>query len=216
MHLPDDPNKRMQIIAGIAVAIIAVAYGVYSFVYKPLIDGREEAIDQIASLETRLSQAQQQIRQVGDLRAESIQLAADSLHLSETYMLHPRLGNYILEARQIVQDHARPHQIQRLQIEEIGLSDLPRRRGGNRDVFVQGYAVRVQGSASYEAARNWIADLQESNPLLMIQSLVITAQSERPQLHQVRMELHWPTWLDPTMRGNVRDIARDITERHSS
>ncbi len=216
MHLPEDPNKRMQVIAGIAVAIVAAAYGVYSFVYKPLVDARQEAIDEIASLETRLDRAQQQIRQVGDLRTESIQLATDSIHLSETYMLHPRLGNYILEARQIVQDHARPHQIQQLRIEEVGLSDLPRRRGGNRDVLVQGYAVRVQANASYQALHNWIADLQESNPLLMIQSLVITAQSERPQLHQVRMEVHWPTWLDPAMRGTVRDTARDITERHGS
>ena len=216
MNLPDDPNKRLQVIGGIAAAILVAAYAVFAFVYKPLRDGRAEAIEEIAHFEQRLSRAQQQIRQINDLRAESIRLASESLHLSENYMLHPRLGNYLLEAREIILEHARANEIQRLRTEEVGLTELPRRRGGGARAQVQGYAVRVQGMASYEALRGWIDDLQEANPLLMIQSLVITAQPERPQLHQVRMELHWPAWIDPTMRNTVRENAREIVERHDS
>lgn len=213
MKWPENKQDRQKIFALIGIGVAGALYGLWSFVYQPLVHRAAAAEIQTEQLERNLRRAQQEVRRTPEHQRDLLHFTRETLHLSERYMLHPVLGNYLLQARSIVRQGAADLDIQNLQAEEVGLTALPRRRGEDRgDAVVQGYALRVTALASYADTCAWLCGLVEENPLLTIHSLSITPQPEMPERHQVRFELHWPVWIDPAMRQEIRERAETLVE----
>lgn len=213
MKWPTDKSDRQKIFALIGIAVLAALYGLWLFVYQPLVERRLEAEQEIERLERNLRRAQTEIRQTPTHQRDLLHYVRETLNLSEQHLLHPVLGNYELQARSIARQSAAGLEIRSIRAEEVGLVALPRRRGEERGAaLVQAYALRVTALAGFADTAVWIQRLSEENPLVTIHTMSITAQPGNPLLHQVRFEVHWPVWVDPAMRHDVRTLAESLVE----
>ena len=210
MRLPENKNDRIKALVLIAIAGLGVLYGLWMFIYEPLRQGRDEALAEIDVLEDQLHAARIQVRRMREMETDLIETTAALKRLSEQHMLHPRLGNYLLRAREMILEQAPGDGLQAREVEERGRVDLPRRpEEGGEGYRVRAYAVQVTARCGYDTLREWVRTLEEQNPLLTLSEMMIMAEPEDPLHHRVRFEVHWPVWIDPEMRETVRRMAAE-------
>lgn len=221
MKLPQNKADRQKVFAFIGIGVVAVLYGLWAGVYQPIITGRAEAVQAIGGLREKIAEAEQQIARLPFIERDLRTVTTNLIAYSEQYLLHPRLGNYLIPAREIVGNHARALNLEPLQVDEIGLIALPRpkeatpRKGAPADKKVapaagsasanalQIYAARVAARIGFEDLRRLIEAMEKENPLLAISNVMIAAQPGEPLRHQIQFELHWPAWVDPGLRENL-------------
>jgi hypothetical protein len=225
VKLPQDKKTRQQVIGLMAVGIVAILYGVWMFIYQPVVEKRKDSIQKTGDLNTAIADAERQIARLPAMERDLMTITLELSELSERYMLHARLGNYLIPAREIINRHARALNIDNVQIDEIGLIAMPRPREGDRratsdrraarqpagtkappppaPATMQAYAVRITVRSSFDDLRAWIKLMEEENPLLSISNLMITGRREDPLKHAVTFEVQWPAWVDPDFRDTL-------------
>ncbi len=211
MKLPENKRDRQKILAIIAVAAAGVLYGVWIGVYNPISNKRDEAAEKVLQLEHDLRTAEIQIRRMRQMERDFERTTLRLAEYSEEHMLHPRLGNYLLNARDILMGHSRSAGIGSIVIEEVGLKELPS-LSDDEDAAntVQSYAVRVEAECGFNELKRLIRLIEEDNPLITVSRLHIAGQSGNPQEHMVTFDIQWPVWIDPGMRRNVMDRALEF------
>ena len=210
MRLPDKSKNRSKMLAVAGLALVAAAYGVWMGVYNPLSDKRDEANRQAEKLEGEMQTARLQIRRIPEIQQDVARTTRALWTASERNMLHPRLGNYLLEAREILAEHARAAGVEALEVAEIGLVDPPQLPKKTKTYQARAYAVRVSAACSYDAFLTWMRAMETANPLLALSHFTVAAQADNPQKHLVRFEVQWPVWVEPAMRETVRQKAVEI------
>ena len=234
MKLPEDKKERQKILMLIGIGVAAVAYGIWSFVFAPKLAERSSSEAAVAELQTKMEDAQEEIRRAPLVERDLRAAYSNIIELSERHMLHPRLGSsYILPAREIINRHARTLNIEGVVVEEVGLIAMPRpkeaakpkpKKGEEQETqatdkpatpespstpppTIQAYAARITATCSYEDLRRWCEAMEKENPMLAICNIMITAQPEDPLKHLVTFEALWPTWIDPDQRERLIDDA---------
>ena len=218
MRLPENKESRQKVLALIALGIVAVAYGIWVGVYDPLRRGKDEAKVKISQLEEDLRTARLQIQRTGETQKELLEVARSLLTHSEKEMLQPRLGNYLLQAREILTESGKSAGVQYFSVTEVGLVDmplLPKKTNSVATVAVRAYSARVTAECGTDSLVNWLGLLEEGNPLIAISHITISAQPENVQKHVVRFEVQWPVWIDPAMRERVIQQAAELDEGQS-
>ncbi len=211
MKLPGDKKKRTQILVLAGMAACGLLYVLWAFAYQPFRNRRAEAEQQLENREREVQQTQQFVRHGAGAEQRLRELTEELLDMSEKHLLHPRLGNYFLEARDIVRRHAEAAGVGAWQAEEIGLTPLPRPRAAAGEHAVQGFAVGITVECGYAVFLDWIRRLEEENPLLNLYGFTIAAQPEKPQQHQIRFELQWPVWVNSQRRADVIERHKRVT-----
>lgn len=207
MPLPTNKSDQIKVYVLIALGIGGVLYGIWAFVYQPLVQGRLDAEDRREELELRLQGARVAIRRQTTMQ-EALDESARNLRARAEYdLIHPRLGNYLLHAREIIHQHGRAAGIPGIQVTDLGFTNPPRRPDAESPRRSRAYVARVAAACSYAELIDWLKALEEENPLLAINQLVITAQDGNPLRHQVRFEVQWPVWIDPDTRAVVRELV---------
>ena len=206
-------NKRNMLILA-AVAMLGVAYGIWIGVCEPLQRNRAEMRKQAEALEGELRVGRSQIRQIGDMKAELLSITEELQAVSDRYLLHPRLGNYLLQARESMSAYAKMAGVGSIQVDEIGLVDLPQPPKAVT-YLLRGYGVRVGATCGYRELVEWIRVMETANPYLSVNRLEVAAQPSKPRRHAVQFEVQWPVWVDPDMRETVRQKAADIAKEYA-
>ncbi len=208
LQLPENKKDRQKILGVAGVLAVGALYAAWAFGYQPLVAKKAAEAERIVELEKKIQTAERQTQRTPRMQEDLRKATADVADYSERHMLHPRLGNYLLTAREILARHAEIAGLASYQSEETGLSALPAPRDDKQPAHtIQAYTVLVSLECSYDQLRHFIRSMEEDNPLLSISSVMISAQARSPQLHTVRMEIQWPVWIDPGMRARVVDQA---------
>lgn len=202
-------NRRNLMVLG-ALLMAGAAYGIWVGVYEPLRRQRDEVRKQADALEAELQTIRLQIRQMPETKRELADRTRELRTHSEDHLLHPRLGNYLLQAREDMARYARMAGVEGAQVEEIGLVDLPLLPKKTATYWLRAYAIRVSAQCGLDSLLDWIRVIETSNPLLSVSHLTISAQPENPLQHRVRLEVQWPVWIEPDMRDTVREKAEEI------
>ncbi len=238
MRLLANKIDRSKLPALIALGVAAGVFGVWFGLYRPI--SRQMAEDQatISQLETELTQAPEQIRRLGEMREELVETMRGLRVNSEKYLLQPRLGNYLLPARDFLVKRGNDVGAEAIQVSEIGLIDppvrikpAPKAAAASSDqpgmeqktpaapvaqtnkaptVAVRVYSTRVVAECGYDAFVEWVRRIQTDNPLIAISHFLITGQPENPQRHLIRFEVQWPVWTDPGTQAEVRQKVAEI------
>ena len=233
MRLPEDKSSRQKVLALIALGAVGAAYGLWMGVCDPLRRGRDEAKARSAALEEELEGSRAQIARIGEMQ-RSLEEVVRALHAtSERDMLHPQLGNYILQARELLTQPGIDVGATDIKVTEIGLVDPPSPPKAAKAAVVEGasgapasapaaaakvekpfavkaYSARVTAECGTGAFLEWVRALEAANPLMAISQFTIAAQVENPQRHQVRFEVQWPVWVDPETREVVQQKAAEV------
>jgi len=235
VRLPANKKERQKMLALIALGGVAALYGLWAGVYQPINRKMDEAHTTIIVLETNLRQAPQQIRHLAGMREDLVKTMRELRMQSEKNLLHPRLGNYLLPARDFLVKKGTDSGVEAIQVTNIGLIDPPAKAKpapkpeaaaapeskptpgaatapDKKEPAgpVRAYSARVTAECGYDTFIKWVRAVQAENPLIAISHFLITAQPDNPQRHLVRFEVQWPVWTDPDMQAKVSQKADEI------
>ncbi len=216
MPLPTNKTDRIKVYALIALGVGGALYGVWAYVYQPLAQQRTAMQERQAELIHKVQEARIQINRRDEIEHTLHEAARNLRARSEYDLIHPRLGNYLLQAREIVLQHGRAQGITNIQVTELDFANPPRRPDDAQPRQTRAYVVRVAAVCSYADLTAWLAALETENPLLAVSQMIITAQDDNPLQHQVRFELQWPVWIDVETRSVVRALVADLLAAEES
>ena len=210
MRLPDDKQKRIKILVVIGLGATLVVLGIVQGIIVPLVRVRKEKKARIEECRQGLEEARRQIRAAAatlDQNKEALQTINE---ISERYILHPVLGNYLLEATEHIERHARNANVKVRSIREVGISEIPT-HGGER--AFKSYTVRLDLECSYRDVASLLREIEASNPYLCVTAITIGGQSRvDPEKHQVSLNVQWPIWADPQTPASLKEQMEETTE----
>ena len=218
MKLPEDKKERAKILILIAIGAVLAVYGVGFLVVKPLLKGKTEQSEQIASLQEKLRRAGLAINRIESDKA-SISNSLTELDVianQKGMVLRDRLGNFLLGATEIIDTHAREADISGQVVSENGISKVPQSTKRTAPPIFDTYTVTVHLEAGVHELLRMLQSLERSNPYLCVSSLVITGQPGKPGKHAVSFEVQWPIWADSKMPQRLQDQLKELANPGST
>jgi hypothetical protein len=211
MKLPDDPKEKIKILILIAIGAVAVLYTLIAVVVKPLMTRKAGNNEAIETLQNELTDAQRDLNRMWQGRDYNTKVLQSLVELSnrKDYLLHPRLGNYELGAREYVETAARDVGVELEAVREIGLMQLPQDPAIKDPRALQTYNLRVSMQAGLPDLIALLTAIETRNPYLSVSGISIDARPTDPARHQIAFELQWPVWTDPL---TAQDLERRLNE----
>jgi len=130
MKLPENKKERTQVLVLIGLGIVAVCFGIITGIVKPLVAKKKANQEKIQKLTSDIAKARGEIRQMEQVREANVAVMQEITEAADRATLRPRLGNYLLSAREVVQRHAAAANLELKSVEEVGILDLPRGSAG--------------------------------------------------------------------------------------
>jgi hypothetical protein len=229
VKLPESRKERTKILCLVGLAAIAVIYGATVGLIKPFLARKRVTAEKIRGLKADVAKADAEISKLGRIRATNAVICAEVLHISENFLLHPRLGNYLLGAKETVQRHAATRNLDVKGVDEVGVVEMPKpkaakgqtpgrepskARGGSaekkdskdsaRDCAFKSYAARVNLAGGFQNLTAFLEDLEKENPYVSVAQLSVTVNPEDPCRHKITANIQWPIWADARIEPLLR------------
>jgi len=191
--------------------VVVVVYALVAFVIAPTRAKRADTAEQIENLEGDIDRAWKVIKRVNAGQAAHLETLEAIMEEAEgeRYILHPRLGNYLLPASEFVNACAKACGAEVKTIAEGPLSAVPQTTTRKTANTFRSYTVRVSVECGYSELVKFLKCIEESNPYVCICALNITGQGGNPENHTIGFDLQWPTWADlDTPKKIKEDLAK--------
>jgi hypothetical protein len=237
VKLPADPKERKKVLALVAIGVIGALYGLLTGVAKPFLAGKAAMEERMASLKHDIARAVQTVSHMDAMQEKNYSISTQILHIASSYVLRPRLGNYLLGAKEQIERHAEGWNVTIKGVSEIGILELPKpkevvdphasagepdtkqkdRENGSGYTF-KSYAVRVDMLCGFHALTGLLRGLEVSNPYLCISDIGVTADANSPCEHKINFVVHWPIWADAQTEARLREqteTARNELDKES-
>ncbi|MBL7076673.1 MAG: hypothetical protein ISS31_04300 [Kiritimatiellae bacterium] len=209
MKLPENKQERTKIFIMIGLGTGLVLLGIVQGIINPLINSRKNKFARLEECKTGVDRARKEIRAAArsfDRRMETLKSIRNT---SEQHILHPVLGNYLLQATDIVEEHADALDIAIEPVREVGISDIPP-DSKTEERLLKAYTVRVNMQASYHDALRLMREIEIHNPYACVTSLIVRPRpSEDLENHNVSIEIQWPVWADPEFPGEIEEQLKE-------
>ncbi len=207
MKLPENKQERTKIFVMIGLGTALVLLGIVQGIINPLRHSRQAKFARLEECKTGVSRARKEIRAAARSFDRRMETLKSIRNISEQYILHPVLGNYLLQATEIIEAHTEALGIIIEPVREVGISDIPPNSKGRGERLLKGYTVRINMVASYRDAVRLMREIEAHNPYACVTSLIIRPRpAEDFENHNVTLEVQWPVWADP-------DFPREIEEQ---
>jgi hypothetical protein len=215
MRLPEDPKEKLKILVLVAIGAVAVLYTLVTVVVKPFMTRKAENTESIAKLQEQLTDAQRDLNRMWLDRDRNTKVLRSLVELSndKDYLLHPRLGNYELGAREYVEAAARRVGVELEAVREIGLIQLPQDPAIKEPRSLKTYNLRISVQTGLQHLIALLGAIENGNPYLCVSGVSIDTQPANPARHQISFELQWPVWTDPLM---AQDLERRLREAEAT
>jgi hypothetical protein len=209
MKLPENKQERTKVFIMIGLGAALVLLGIVQGIINPLRNMRKNKFARLEECKTGVEKARKEIRAAArsfDRRMETLRNIRD---ISEKHILHPVLGNYLLQATDIIETHAEDLGVAVEPVREIGISDIPPDSSG-AERLLKAYTVRVSMAASYHDVLRLMREIEVHNPYACVTSLMIRPRpTEDVENHNVSIEVQWPVWADPEFPEEVEEQLKE-------
>jgi hypothetical protein len=198
MNLAANSKDRVKLIIAGVIGVVVVVYALIAFVVAPARARRAETVEQIEGLEGDIERAWKIVKRVNAGQASHHETLAAVMEEAEGkgYVLHPRLGNYLLPASEFLHACAGKCGVEVQTIAEGPLSAVPQTTSRKTPNAFRTYTVRVGVECGYEDFVGFVKCIEENNPYVCLCALNITGQGGRPEKHTIGFDLQWPIWAD--------------------
>ena len=210
MKLPEDKSRRIKILVAAAMAAALVILGIVQGIIGPLTNARNEKLDRVKECQDALDQAREDIRQAAKYLKVNLENVHKIKDASDKYILQPVLGNYLLEATEIIEKLAKSLDIAIDPVREIGVSEMPTSTGQKAPNVLKCYTVRITFDGGYRDIVRFVREVENTNPYATIVEFSIRGQSPAiPDRHKVSVDIQWPIWTDS---GTPRQMQQQLEE----
>ena len=210
MKLPDDKQQRVKIFVMIGLGAALVVLGIVQGIISPLRNLRTKRMARMEECQRGVNRARKEIKKAARSFTQRMEAIDNIKNASDQYILHPVLGNYLLEATGIIDAHADALGIAIDPVREVAISDIPRNADAKEDRLLKAYTVRVNMVAPYHDAFALLREIENQNPYVCITSIMIRP---RPgvdlEKHNISIEVQWPVWADPEFPAEIEEQLKE-------
>lgn len=215
MKLPDDKQQRVKIFVMIGLGAALVVLGIVQGIINPLRNLRTNRMARMEECQRGTNLARKEIKKAARSFTQRMEALAGIKRASDQYILHPVLGNYLLEATGIIEAHASALGIVIEPVREVSISDIPRNAKDKGHRLLKAYTVRVNMAAPYHDAFALMREIENQNPYVCITSIMIRP---RPgvdlEKHNISIGVQWPVWADPDFPAEIEEqLKEQITKQ---
>lgn len=214
MKLPEDKKERVKVLILIAIGAVALVYGLWVGVVSPMMKGRKDGAARIGDLDAKIKKARDAVNQMQKSTSLNSNVVSEIVEAANrrNYVLHDRLGNYLLGAQEILEAHARKSGVTLDAVTEIGQSQIPGIAASTNGPAFRCYTSRVALRAGIHDLIKFLAEVETGNPYLCVSSLVIASQPDKPDLHSITLDVQWPIWASADVSALIESRMKDLEE----
>ncbi|MGQ9663451.1 MAG: hypothetical protein ACUVWX_14115 [Kiritimatiellia bacterium] len=207
-------QQTTKIVAAIALGTILVVIGMWEGIAQPLVRAKRDQTTRLHELQTKIGQATQELRKAVEDRNQNTENLIQIIDISDRYLLHPSLGNYLISATVVLEKHAAKCGVTLESVRDAGLFDLPasQRKKGTVN-YLRCYTARVVLRVGFFDLVRLLSSLETENPYLCIGALSITPQASGDvERHTISFDVQWPVWSDEDLFADLeRQLQQDLT-----
>jgi hypothetical protein len=187
-------KQQQQRIILIAIVAVAAIFGIKQFVIGPLLAGHAARVEEYNTLKDKVEKADELIKRDDEI-AKRLAESDGRMRKAATDLI-PSPENALAWATKTIYTYARS-----LGLDIESVADLEMDGGlftakeQEKRVF-KPYGVRVTTQCTYEESVRFVETLEKENPYLTVSGIMIGAQLNTPERHQVMLTLEWPNWKD--------------------
>jgi len=212
MKLPENKQERTKIFVMIGLGVALVLLGIVQGIINPLRNARKNKFARLEECKNGVKKARKEVRAAARSFDRRMQTLKNIRDISERHILHPVLGNYLLQATDIVEAHAEDLGVAIEPVREAGISDIPQNSKSPAARLLKSYTVRVDMMASYLNTLRLIREIETHNPYLCVTSLSIRPRpNEDLENHSISIEIQWPVWADPEFPSEIEEQLKEQT-----
>lgn len=174
----------------ISLALGAVAFLLYFLAVEPAEDALRKARGEHAAVECEYEAMRRNLGSA-ELVEERLRKLDESLAPFRSEMLEPLLESYAMAAKSIADPIAIGAGISETEYFELPILALPLPKRQPKQLHAR-CPVRICAQGSYQAFTSFLRQLEAKHPLVTLQSVTVTAQSN-PELQKLEFVLEWPT-----------------------
>jgi len=215
LDLNDLSKEQKQALFLIVLLVIAGVYALYRFVLMPTLGTFKDSGNEAEELETKLARADAAVSQQKKIRADLLRSTEEMTELNEKYL--PPLGNALSWATERIYRDARRVGVDVASVSPSAMTSVPwerdmpgKKKQKQTRVFVP-FGVRISAKCGYFDLVRFIELMEQNNPYVCVDSLVVSVQTQDPQVHDVSMTLQWPIWKTGTGPEDIREIKEPGT-----
>jgi hypothetical protein len=209
MKLPADRKEKTKVLVLIGLGVLAIVSVTTQGMVGLTAHKRTIAVE-LEDLKFQTQTARRDVLQAEGLRPRNAEAIARVMKASNSYVLHPILGNYRLGATEFLQRLAAESGVELTGLQEVGIMDLPRAGEGKGKSAFKAYTARASIECDYFTLLAFLHRLERANPLLCLATLSVASQGEKiPDKHRATLGVQWPIWADEAMVETMRTRASD-------
>ena len=209
MNLPEDPQARNKILAGIGVAALAVVVGLF-FGAKTWYGSVSELRTNIEDLKHKRDKAAEFQKKIPGLkdahwdRRVDLTAKANSQQILQPYI--PDSPTYLERGRRIIKAAEQNNRtLVTTVVEDGGPREFDAFYAKSKtsdkvikpeDRTYQTYALRINAQADFANIAALLDNLESDNPYLTVTSIFIAPNEGNPTNHTVTASLEWPIFKD--------------------
>jgi hypothetical protein len=195
MKLPANKKTRTQMFLLAALLAAAALWGLWIGVAAPLRRTGRMRQGRIVTLRTDIQTAERRVRQMAADEEANAELIA-RIASEDAYVLHSRLGNYLLSATEAIDAVAREAAVDIEAITEVGVSVRPEKTDQKVVRALNLYTANVKLRAGLHDLVRLLETASAANPYLAVTGVEIAARPATPGRHEISLALQWPIWND--------------------
>jgi len=200
MKLPEDKQERTKVLVLVAIGGIAVIFGIIQGVINPMRTYKQEQANRLIELGDQIEKAKRAINRASSDEERNIEAVTRIKEISDKYILHPVLGNFLLGPTRILERNASSVGITLDSVREVGISEILQDTRKKIDNVFKSYTVRVSVACGYTDLAKFLKEVEAGNPYLCMTSMTITGNPDAdPETHAITLDIQWPVWADYEM-----------------
>jgi hypothetical protein len=207
MKLPADKKTRTQALILAALLLTAAIWGVVIGVVAPLRRAARLRTGRIETLRADIRTAERRVGLIASDETANSNLL-ERIKAEDAYVLHSRLGNYLLSATEELDVHAREAAVDIDAITEVGVSVRPEKKDQAVVRALNMYTANVKLRAGLHDLVRLLETATAANPYLTVTGIEIDARAATPGRHEISVALQWPIWNDAE---GAPELARTLS-----
>ncbi|MDA0322669.1 MAG: hypothetical protein O2923_08140 [Verrucomicrobia bacterium] len=224
MKLPENKKERIQVVALICIGVFGVLYAAIQLGLSPILDDAKKKRERLSDLKDKVSNAERFMEARERHTSDNVRAISNIFYISQSYLLEPEVGNYLLPAKGLVARYTAAAGIPDVSVEEIGQTAIPVSKateaGESAERAFKAYAVRVSCTGTYSNLVVLTRVIAEENPMLAFGTVQMSTIQKSPQQHHISLVLRWPIWADQSiveeLRAQYEEAVRGGTDADES
>jgi hypothetical protein len=197
MRLPQNRKERIQVFVLIGIGSLLAIFALAQLVITPFVASRQKLKAALGEQEGKLAKAKKELLHAPAIKEEYDQVSSELSSVIAVNVLHPILGSYLVGVTEMIENTARSVGFKTEEVLEVGVRELPTKKGVATARTFKSYTVQVTAEGSFRQAWTFADAFEKQNPFLCVTEIRITGRQDKPEQHRVILRIEWPIQTNP-------------------